>query len=88
VITRPPGKPELAENDPEKISQLLELQLTQQRAAWKQASARYRLFRSLSFFFLFLVIAGGLFVFFVISSRFNEERTNHPEARNAIISHR
>ena len=88
MIPHVPGKPELADNDPEKISQLLELQLAQKRAEWKRASARYRMLRSLSFLFLFLVIAGGLFAFFLISSRVNEERASQPNATTTAVSRR
>jgi len=86
VIPHVPGKPELADNDPEKISQLLELQLVQKRAEWKRAGERYRMLRSLSLLFLFIVIAGGLFAFFLIFSRVNEERTSQPNATTTAVS--
>jgi hypothetical protein len=88
VIPHVPGKPELPDDDPEKISQLLELQLAQKRAEWKRASARYRMLRSLSFLFLFLVIAGGLFAFSLIFSRVNEERASQPNATTTAVSRR
>jgi hypothetical protein len=66
VIPQTPGKPEFFENDPERLDQLLELQLTQKRNEWKKATSRYRLIRTLSFIFLFLVIVGGLVAFFLI----------------------
>jgi len=88
VIPPVPGKPELADNDPEKISQLLELQLAQKRAEWKRAGARYRTLRSLSFLFLFLIIVGGLFAFFLIFSRVNEGHPNRPNATTNAVSHR
>jgi hypothetical protein len=88
VIPHVPGKPELADTDPQKISQLLELQLTQKRAEWKRASARYRTLRSLSFLFLFLIIVGGLFAFFLIFSRVNEGHASRPNATTTAVSHR
>jgi hypothetical protein len=88
VIPHVPGKPELADNDPEKISQLLELQLSQKRAEWKRAGARYRMLRSISFLFLFLVVAGGLFAFFLIFSRVNEERASRPNATTTAVLRR
>jgi hypothetical protein len=88
VIPHVPGKPELPDNDPEKISQLLELQLAQKRAEWKRASARYRMLRSLSFLFLFVVIAGGLFAFSLIFSRVNEVRTSQPNTTTTAVSRR
>ncbi len=87
MIPHVPGKPELADNDPEKISQLLELQLAQKRAEWKRAGARYRTLRSLSFLFLFLVIVGGLFAFFLIFSRVNEH-ASQPNATTTAVSRR
>jgi hypothetical protein len=72
------GKPEFVDPDPEKISQLLELQLAQKRAEWKQASARYRNIRAAGFLFLSMVIIGALFAFFVVFSRVNDERANRP----------
>lgn len=72
------GKPELAENDPEKLGQLLDLELVQKRAEWKRASGRYRNIRTVSFLFLFFLIVGGLLAFFLVFSRVNEERaTQH-----------
>jgi hypothetical protein len=88
VIPHVPGKPELADTDPQKISQLLELQLAQKRAEWKRAGARYRTLRSLSFLFLFLIIVGGLFAFFLIFSRVNEGRASRPNATTTAVSHR
>jgi hypothetical protein len=88
VIPHVAGKSELGDNDPEQISQLLELQLAQKRAEWKRAGARYRTFRSLSFLFLFLVIAAGLFAFFLIFSRVNEEHTRQPNPTTAAVSRR
>ena len=88
MIPHVPGKPELVDTDPEKISQLLELQLAQKRAEWKRAGARYRTLRSLSFLFLFLIIVGGLFVFFLIFSRVNEGHASRPNATTTGVSHR
>lgn len=80
MIPHVPGKSELADNDPEKISQFLELRLAQKRAEWKRAARHYRMLRSLSFLFLFVIIAGALFAFFVIFSRLNEGRAGQPTA--------
>ncbi len=88
MISHVPGKPELADNDPEKISQLLELQLAQKRAEWKRAGASYRTLRLLSFLFLFFVIAGGLFAFFLTFSRVNEGRASRSNATTTAVSHR
>ena len=66
------------ESDPEKLTRLLELELIQKRATWKQVGDRARSIRAAGFVFLFVVIVaclvGGYFVFM----RVNEQRTNPP----------
>jgi hypothetical protein len=86
VISHVPGKPELADNDPEKINQLLELQLAQKRAEWKRANARYRSIRSAGFVFLFIVIIGALLAFFFAFSRVNEERASKHATKASSVS--
>ena len=51
------GKPEPA--DPEQTLRMLEIEMMQQRARRKQASARRSSLRAVSFLFLFLVILGA-----------------------------
>ena len=46
--------------DPEHLLRMLDLEMIQQRAIWKQASARRSSLRALSFLFLFIVILGAL----------------------------
>ncbi len=70
------GKPELTENDPEQLSRLLEAELSEKRAEWDRAGARYRAVRAGSFLFLFVVIVGALLAFFFVFSRVSEERPN------------
>jgi hypothetical protein len=64
----------------EDLSRLLELELIQKRAAWKQAGERARSIRATGFVFLFVLIVaclvGGYFVFI----RVNEQRANPPPA--------
>jgi hypothetical protein len=61
----------------EKIAQLLELELIQKRAAWKQAGARGRNVRMMSFAFLFLIIVGCLVGLLFAFSMVNGERPKH-----------
>ncbi|HEV2047195.1 MAG TPA: hypothetical protein VGQ95_11440 [Chthoniobacterales bacterium] len=70
------GKPNPNESDPEKLQRLLELELVWKRAEWKQIGERYHAFRSMSFVFLFLLIAGALVAAFFVFSRVNEKRSN------------
>jgi len=88
VISHVPGKPELADNGPEKFNQLLELQLAQKRAEWKRANARYRNIRSASFVFLFIVIIGALLAFFFAFSRVKEERASQNATKTSSVSGR
>ena len=68
------------EIDPDNLSRLLELELIQKRATWKQAGERYRAIRAAGFVFLFFLIVaclvGGYFAFM----RMNESRPNQPNA--------
>lgn len=62
-------KPEGDAPDPEKLAKLLEIELMQKRAGWQQAKQRRGSLRTLSFFFLFLVIVGALFAFWMFFNR-------------------
>ena len=72
--------PKTNEIDPDNLSRLLELELIQKRATWKQAGERYRSIRTAGFVFLFVLIVdcliGGYFAFM----RLNESRPNQPSA--------
>jgi len=74
------ANPKSNEIDPDKLAQLLELELIQKRATWKQAGERYRAIRAAGFVFLFLLIVacavGGYFAFM----RMNQSRPNQPSA--------
>lgn len=69
-------------NEIENLSRLLELELIQKRATWKQAGERYRSFRTAGFVFLAVLIlaclVGGYFAFM----RVNEQRANPPASSN------
>jgi hypothetical protein len=80
------GKSEPTENDPEQLSRLLELELIQKRAAWKNASARHNKLRTASFVFLFILIVASLFAFFVFFSRMNEQRANQRPTPTPSVS--
>jgi flagellar basal body-associated protein FliL len=72
-------KPETGPPDPDELAKLLELELMQKRAAWQQNKKRFGTLRILSFFFLFLVIAGGLLAFWLFFSpqQVSELRASH-----------
>jgi hypothetical protein len=75
-----PIRSQSAANDAEQLSRLLELELIQKRAAWKQAQQRKKSYRSLAFLFLFLLFAACLLGFFFAFNRVSEERQNRPAA--------
>jgi len=86
MMLGPDGKSEPTENDPEQLSRLLELELIQKRAAWKNASARHNKLRTASFVFLFILIVASLFAFFVFFSRMNEQRANQRPTPTPSVS--
>ncbi len=72
--------PKTNEIDPDNLSRLLELELIQKRATWKQAGERYRSIRTAGFVFLFVLIVGCLIGGYFAFMRLNESRPNQPSA--------
>jgi hypothetical protein len=66
------------EIDPDNVSRLLELELIQKRATWKQAGERYRSIRTAGFVFLFVLIVGCVIGGYFAFIRVNEQRANQP----------
>ena len=77
-IMAEPAGPKLNEIDADKLSRLLELELIQKRATWKQAGERYRTIRTAGFVFLFVLIVGCLIGGYFAFTRVNEQRANQP----------
>jgi len=73
-------EPKSKEIDPDNLSRLLELELIQKRATWKQAGERYRAVRAAGFVFLFVLIVGCLVGGYFAFMRMNEARPNQPSA--------
>ena len=71
------------QNDTDQLSKLLELELLQKRATWKQAGERARSIRSAGFVFLFFVILACLVGAYFAFMRVNEQRAN-PSPTSAI----
>ncbi|HEX4639429.1 MAG TPA: hypothetical protein VH170_08075 [Chthoniobacterales bacterium] len=69
-----------AQHDTDQLTKLLELELAQKRATWKQTGERARSIRTAGFVFLALLIigcvVGGYFVFIRVS----EQRANPPSS--------
>ena len=73
-----PSEPKPNEIDADNLSRLLELELIQKRATWKQAGDRYRSFRTAGFVFLFVLIVGCLVGGYFAFMRVNVQRANQP----------
>lgn len=68
-----------SKQETEKLFQMLEVKLGQERVAWRQAKSKMRAVRTASFLFLFLLILGALIAFYFIFTRAQEQRVNRPE---------
>ena len=71
-----PTQANMRDIDAENLSRLLELELIQKRASWKQAGDRYRSIRAAGFIFLFILIVGCLIGGYFAFTRMSEQRTN------------
>jgi hypothetical protein len=69
------GKNQAIDNEPEKLVRLLDLELVQKRAVWKQAAERHRTYRKLGVLFILVVITGVFFALFFLFSRATEEKS-------------
>jgi hypothetical protein len=78
-----PAGPKPNEIDPDNLSRLLDLELIQKRATWKQAGERYRSIRAAGFVFLFVLIVGCLIGGYFAFMRMNEQRAN-PSPSSAV----
>ncbi len=83
-----PSEPKPNEIDADNLSRLLELELIQKRATWKQAGERYRSIRAAGFIFLFVLIVGCLIGGYSALMRLNETRPNQPSAANSPVPDR
>lgn len=72
-----------AERDTEQLTKLLELELAQKRASWKQTGERARSIRVAGFVFLFFLIVVCLVGAYFAFMRVNEQRAN-PAPSSAI----
>lgn len=70
-------KPDRDAPDPETLAKLLEIELMQKRAGWQQAKQRRGALRTASFFFLFVVIVGALFAFWLLFSPDRVQELRH-----------
>ena len=71
-------KPESQSPDADQLAKLLQIELAQKKMEWAAAAERYRKIRTVSFFFLALIIMGALAAFFLLFSRLPMDRPGHP----------
>ena len=74
-----PVQPTRDKIDPEKLTRLLELELIQKRATWKQTGERARSIRTAGLAFLVLLIVGCLVGGYFVFMRVSEQRANPPQ---------
>lgn len=72
-----------AQSETEQLNKLLELELAQKRARWKQTGDRAKSIRAAGFAFLFVLIVGCLIAAYFGFTRVNEQRAN-PAPPSAI----
>ena len=65
-----------SQKETEQLTKLLELELAQKRATWKQTGERARSIRAAGFVFLFFVIVACLVGAYFAFMRVNEQRAN------------
>jgi hypothetical protein len=62
------GKPESQSPDADELTTMLQIELAQKKMEWAAAAERYRKIRTMSFFFLALIIMGAVAAFVFIFS--------------------
>ena len=70
------GKPESKKIDFDELTRQLDIELALKRAEWTQSGARRRTLRTMSLFFLALVLIGALFAFFFLFTTLPQPRAN------------
>jgi hypothetical protein len=78
-----PVQPQTNGSDADQLSKLLEIELIQKRATWKQANERARSIRAVGLIFLCVLIVGCLVGAYFVFMRVNEQRAN-PSRSSAI----
>lgn len=77
-----------SKTEPSDLAQTLDLELLQKRAERQRNNARYRTARALSFFFLFLVLAGSALAFFFLFSQLSQRQARQDDATSLTVPER
>jgi hypothetical protein len=65
----------LSKQETDKLFQMLDVKLGQERREWQRTKSQIRVVRALSFLFLFVLIIGAIVAFYVAYMRAQEHRT-------------
>jgi hypothetical protein len=68
----------------EKLFQMLEVKLGQERVVWQKTKSQIRVVRTASYIFLVLLTIGALAAFYFIFVRAQEQRANRPEQETTL----
>ena len=68
-----------SKQETEKLFQMLEVKLGEERVVWQKSKSQVRVFRAASYVFLVLLITGALAAFFFIFMRAQEQRSKPAE---------
>ncbi len=79
----PSPEDRFASSDPDDLAQRLALELERERAVWQRQRSQRGKWRALSLAFLFLVLLGALFAFFVFLPQWRSHSRANPAATEA-----
>ena len=68
-----------SKQETEKLFQMLEVKLGEERVVWQKAKSQIRAFRAASYIFLVLLVSGALAAFYFFFMRAQEQRSNRTE---------
>lgn len=83
-----PAPTKLNQQEADTLTRLLELELAQKRAQWKEAGARRRNARVMSFAFLLLIIIGCLFGLFFAFSMVSDSKPKQQTSSKTLPDER
>ena len=76
-----------SKQETEKLFQMLEVKLGQERVVWQKTKSQIRVLRTVSFVFLFLLIMGALAAFYFIFMQAQEHRSTQSEPPTTLSDH-
>lgn len=91
MIPESGGQAEPDRSQAEQVSRLIDLELAEKRARWKEAAGRRQKVRMASYVFLFLLILASLFAFLCsfrgsMKSALHRDRRRHPRSHDRKLA--